>query len=117
MELFEEAQMLRWMDRIEEIAATLGLQVERKGNNIDMIFGKSDRSVTRYEFFRFQKNFESLNQEMNFRMSGVLWLMPSGESRGDVLAFPFERYVRGVLQSGDSIGRPSRHRIKKDKHP
>ena len=50
-------------------------------------------------------------------MSGILWLMCSGESCGDVLACAYECYVRGVLKSGDSIGRPSRHRIKKDKHP
>ena len=84
--------------------------IERMGSVIDMIVGCPSRSVTRSDFFRFQRDWDALNQEFGFRFCGALWLMTAaGKHAGDS---PFEIYVAGAKRHGDSIGRPSRHRRK-----
>jgi|GEM_PF-4468175 len=85
--------------------------IERMGSVIDMIVGCPPQSVTRREFFLFQRDLDTLNQEFGFRFSGALWLMAAaGKHDGDL---PFEIYFAGVKRHGDSIGRPSRHQRKK----
>lgn len=111
MELIQKEQMDQWMECIDEIAKKHSFEVERKSNHIDVILGHPRRSVTRYEFFRFQKAFEMLNQELGFHMSGVLWLMPADHSIDTLPDMPWEFYVLGRLVHGDSIGRPHRHRL------
>ena len=89
--------------------------IERMGSVMDMIVGCPSRSATRREFFLFQRDFDTLNQEFGFRFSSGLWLMTAARKHdGDL---PFEIYVAGAKRHGDSIGRPSRHRPKNMKTP
>lgn len=106
-ELISYEAMLHQLGCIEKLAVSLGLEIERRGNNIDFIIGKPGRSVSNWEFFRFQREWERLNEQHGFRMSGLLWLMSEDLDLDPQL--PQECYRLGIKTYGDSIGRPRRH--------
>ena len=106
-ELIAYEDLINQLVCVERLAMSLGLRLERRGNNIDYIIGKAGGSVTRSEFFRFQREWEQLNERLGFRMSGQLWLMP--EDHGLDPQLPREGYKHGIKTFGDSIGRPGRH--------
>jgi len=113
IELFSEETCREWMHRVQALAEAREWVVERLGNNIDLVIGRSGHSILPIEFFDFQREWELLNEEFEFRFSGVLWLMGEHhETLGDDA--PSEMYVRGQKKHGDSIGRPQRHRIRRD---
>lgn len=110
LELISEETCREWMHRVQAMAEARGWVVERPGNNIDLIIGRSGRSIVPIEFFDFQRDWERLNEEFEFRFSGILWLMGEHhETLGDDA--PHEVYIGGQKQYGDSSGRPQRHRI------
>ena len=107
MESIPDEAFTRWFALLDLLCEARGWAIERLGSAIDLIFGCRMRSITRQEFFAFQREWDSLNNEFDFRFSGMLLLMSdSGEHGGDL---PFERYIAGAKQDGDSIGRPLRH--------
>lgn len=109
MELFKESELSGWVIDANELAKARGWQIERMGGNLDLILGKRDGSITRYEFYRFQKEFDKLNERYGFWLSGMLWLMEDGVY--SVSDMPCEIYVMGRTTQGDSIGRPARHNL------
>ena len=110
MELISDETFRRWLARLDELCLARGWIIERRGNPIDLIFGCLARSITRREFFQFQRDWDALNQEFGFRFSGALYLMTATNKHdGDL---PFEIYVAGTKRHGDSIGKPSRRRRK-----
>ena len=107
--LFENRDFIHQLVCVERLVISHGLRFDRRGNNIDYIIGKPWGSVTHWEFFRFQREWERLNERLEFRMSGVLWLMSEGPDFDPQL--PKECYNLGIKTSGDSIGRPLRHSL------
>ena len=106
-ELISEETFQSWVDRLCEHCDARGWTIERLGNPIDLIFGCPSRSITRKEFFQFQKDWDALNREFAFRFSGFLFLMNA--TGGYDKDLPREMYSLGSIRRGDSIGRPSRH--------
>lgn len=106
-ELIAEESLWHQLGCLESLVASLGLEIERRGNHIDYIIGKPGKSVSNFEFFRFQREWEKMNERLGFRMSGMLWLMT--EDHGDDPQWPREYYKLGIKTRGDSIGRPHRH--------
>ena len=74
-ELYEDSDFGRWADCLDRLAGSMGLRIERFGNLIDVIIGKNAGSVSRHEFFAFQRGWDELNERLGFRMSGLLSLM------------------------------------------
>lgn len=110
LELFPNEELGDWMARIANLAKSHGLRAERLANNIDLIIGKAPGSVTRREFFFFQRLFEELNEEFGLCMSGVLWLMDANDPcRKSAI---WEVYNLGRKVVGDSIGRPAHSSLK-----
>lgn len=108
-ELLEDRDLVHHLDCVGRLAGSLCLRVERRGNNIDLIIGKPGTSVSRREFYQFQRKWDELNEQLGIRMSGMLWLMT--ENGEDDPQAPREGYRLGVKAFGDSIGRPQRHSL------
>ena len=112
-ELISEDAFQAWVVRLREICHARGWVIERLGSAIDLIFGCPTRSITRREFFQFQRDWDALNREFGFRFSGLLGLITAtNKHSGDL---PLETYVAGSKRHGDSIGRPQRHQRKTKK--
>lgn len=109
-ELIAYEALLHQLVCLEKLVASLGMEIERRGNNIDFIIGKPGGSISNFEFFRFQRGWDRLNEQHGFRMSGLLWLMPEDQSLDPQL--PEEYYRLGIKTYGDSIGRPRRHLLR-----
>ena len=112
--LIDARDLAPWVRGVERLIASMGMRIERLGNIIDLIIGKAGASVSRREFFRFQRKWDELNARHGIRMSGLLWLMT--EDGGYDPTAPSECYRFGVRISGDSIGRPNRHSLAATRH-
>ena len=112
LELISDERFEDWFKRIHGLAAVRGWAVERLGNAIDLIIGQQGRSITPIEFFAFQADWDTLNAHFDMRMSG--WLMLMGEDHQYFPEAPYELYVKGRKRCGDSIGRPARHKPKRN---
>jgi hypothetical protein len=109
LELVPEERLDDWLDAVESLCERRYWRIERLGNPIDLIFGAPYRSIAPRDFFDFQRDWDALNEEYDFKFSGVFSLMDDDDPKKlNVLC---EWYVRGRVRSGDSIGRPSRHRV------
>jgi hypothetical protein len=110
LELIEDNALADWVERVEDLCEGRFWSIERLGNPIDLIIGAHGRSISPREFFAFQRAWDALNEEFGFQFSGVLNLMSEDHEWSPEL--PRESYVNGRVRSGDSVGRPSRHRIR-----
>lgn len=106
-ESLEESDMERWFLNLDELSASMGFRVERRGSLIDVIVGKEVGSITRKEFFFFQHKWDEMNERLGIRMSGGLNLMRRGGGHSDPSTH--ELYLKGRRSFGDSIGRPQRY--------
>ncbi len=111
LESFTEDDCQLWARELISLCSRNGFQVERLGGMIDIIVGIPGGSVTRHDFFRFQRLFEALNEQLGWHMSAMLWLAET-DDRSSISARPVERYIDGRIREGDSVGRPSRHSLR-----
>ena len=65
MELISDESFQRWLARLDELCHARGWMIERRGSAIDLIFGCRVRSITRREFFQFQRDWDALSQEFD----------------------------------------------------
>ena len=102
--------MLERMDRAMSPRDWQFLELYNSGN---VTFGGLEKSVSRREFFEFQKDFDAILAKLRLGISGMLTISYStcltDRDPGD----PHEQYVRDKLQAGDSNGRPRSHEIRK----
>jgi hypothetical protein len=112
MELSEEGGLQAWLAHLDMIVTAKGWAFSRIGNPIDLIIEAPNRSITRREFFEFQKDFDALNAQHDFRFTGMLRLRPADNQKRLDKNWPLEWYVDGRVLLGDSIGRPLHSRKK-----
>jgi hypothetical protein len=100
------------MQRIHLAIGPKGWQVLNFRNYGDFELGSLTESVSRRDFFQFQKQFNTILEAVGLKFSGVLrhtWSDPeAGFDRSD----PHEQYLRDRIRAGDSNGRPRRHEIR-----
>lgn len=107
-ELTSSEQFQAWFVDLDLLVRARGWRFNRLGNPIDFILEAPGRSISRKEFYDFQREFQELNETADFRFSAVLDLMDG--SHPAVREQPYEVYVDGRVRLGESIGRPQRHR-------
>jgi hypothetical protein len=110
LESFTEDDCQLWARELISLCSRNGFQVERLGGMIDIIVGIPRASVTRHDFFRFQRLFDALNERLGWHLSALLRLAEA-DDRDTISTHPAELYIDGRIQKGDSIGRPSRHSL------
>jgi hypothetical protein len=111
LESFSEDDCQLWARELISLCSRNGFQVERLGGMIDIIVGIPRASVTRHDFFRFQRLFEALNERLGWHLSALLRLAEA-DDRDTISTHPAELYIDGRIQKGDSIGRPGRHSLR-----
>lgn len=110
MEMIDEAQHWDWIRELEDIIRPRSWRFAHLGSDIDLIIEHPFRSISRREFFAFQREFEALNERHGFRFCGALYVSRKRYSKHET-DWPCETYSKGQIRIGDSIGRPMRHRM------
>ena len=106
-----DINFMSMMQRIYLVIKPKGWQFLTFRNYGSIELGSLTKSVSRREFFQFQKKFDAILKEVDLKASGFLTLTWSdSESKRDP-DDPHEQYKADRLTFGDGNGRPRRHVI------
>ena len=100
------------MERIDRTISPRGWQFLELYNYGNFTFGGIEGSVSRQEFFEFQKDFNAILGDLRLGLSGMLTLSYSTCLTDHDPDDPHEQYHRDTVHAGDSNGRPRRHEVR-----